>query len=436
MAPLAVALAGLGTVGAGVFKLLADRAEALEGRAGRAIRVVAVSARDRGLDRGLDLGGVAWFDDPAAMAREADAEVFVELIGGADGIAKAACEAALDAGRDVVTANKALLANHGREIFEAAERNRVRLGFEASVAGGIPIIRTLRDALAGDRNRAIYGIVNGTCNSILSSMSERGVEFAEALAEAQAAGLAEADPTLDVDGVDAAQKLSLIAMLAFGVVCPVREIFTEGIRHILQLDVAFARELGYEIRLLAIARDDGKTLEARVHPTMIPRDQLLADVRGASNAIRVRGEALGPTMYVGPGAGMMPTATSVVGDLLEFARERSTSGGLVVPALGRPWKTLGRRRVRPIGEIESEVYLRVLVLDRPGVLARIAGILGANHISIASVIQRDRGRRVSVPIIIRTHAARERNLARALADIARLEVVRRRPVAIRIEDNL
>ena len=430
-----VGLLGLGTIGSGVVRLLDERAAVIWKRLGRGIRIERIAVRRKRRRRGVEVDPARVTTDATAVVRDPRVDVVVELIGGLEP-ARRLVLAAIEAGKDVVTANKALLANHGREIFEAAERNRVRLGFEASVAGGIPIIRTLRDALAGDRNRAIYGIVNGTCNSILSSMSERGVEFAEALAEAQAAGLAEADPTLDVDGVDAAQKLSLIAMLAFGVVCPVREIFTEGIRHILQLDVAFARELGYEIRLLAIARDDGKTLEARVHPTMIPRDQLLADVRGASNAIRVRGEALGPTMYVGPGAGMMPTATSVVGDLLEFARERSTSGGLVVPALGRPWKTLGRRRVRPIGEIESEVYLRVLVLDRPGVLARIAGILGANHISIASVIQRDRGRRVSVPIIIRTHAARERNLARALADIARLEVVRRRPVAIRIEDNL
>ena len=430
-----VGLLGLGTVGSGVVRLLDERAAVIRKRLGRGIRIERIAVRRKRRRRGVQVDPARVTTDATAVVRDPRVDVVVELIGGLEP-ARRLVLAAIEAGKDVVTANKALLANHGREIFEAAERNRVRLGFEASVAGGIPIIRTLRDALAGDRNRAIYGIVNGTCNSILSSMSERGVEFAEALAEAQAAGLAEADPTLDVDGVDAAQKLSLIAMLAFGVVCPVREIFTEGIRHILQLDVAFARELGYEIRLLAIARDDGKTLEARVHPTMIPRDQLLADVRGASNAIRVRGESLGPTMYVGPGAGMMPTATSVVGDLLEFARERSTSGGLVVPALGRPWKTLGRRRVRPIGEIESEVYLRVLVLDRPGVLARIAGILGANHISIASVIQRDRGRRVSVPIIIRTHAARERNLARALADIARLEVVRRRPVAIRIEDNL
>lgn len=430
-----IGLLGLGNVGSGVVRLLDEHADDVRKRLGRGIRIERVAVRQKRRRQAVPMDPARLTTNAESVVGDPRVDVVVELIGGVEP-ARRLVLAAMAAGKNVVTANKALLATHGQEVFEAAERHGVRLGFEASVAGGIPIIRTLRDALAGDRNRAIYGIVNGTCNSILSTMSERGGEFAGALAEAQAAGLAEADPTLDVDGIDAAQKLSLLATLAFGVVCPPQEIYTEGIRQILQLDVAFARELGYEIRLLAIARDDGRTLEARVHPTMIPRDQLLADVRGATNAIRIQGEALGPTMLVGQGAGMMPTATSVVGDILEIAHEISGGGSPAMPPLGRPWKALRRRRIRPIGELEGEVYLRVLVVDRPGVLARIAGILGDHRISIASVIQRERGRRASVPIVIRTHEARDRNLKHALAAIARLDVVRRRPVAIRIEDQL
>jgi homoserine dehydrogenase len=314
----------------------------------------------------------------------------------------------------------------------------VRLGFEGSVAGGVPIIRVLRQALAGDRNRAIYGIVNGTCNSILTAMTERGTEFAEALAQAQAAGLAEADPSLDIDGTDAAQKLSLLVALAFGACCPVDAIHTEGIRRVGQLDVGFARELGYVIKLLAIAKDDGKTIEARVHPTMIPRSSLLADVRGAFNAVHVQGDALGPTMYVGEGAGMLPTATSVVADILEVAHTRIRQNGRAAPTapLGMPWHELRRARIRAIGTLETEYYLRFLVLDRPGVLGRIAGILGRHHISIASVIQKDRKRGTSVPIVIRTHDARERHLRAALAEIGKLPVVSGKPAFVRIEDRL
>ncbi|MGH7897238.1 MAG: homoserine dehydrogenase, partial [Candidatus Binatia bacterium] len=305
-----------------------------------------------------------------------------------------------------------------------------------SVGGGVPIIRVLREALAGDRNRAIYGIVNGTCNSILTAMSDRGVEFHDALAEAQAAGLAEADPSLDVDGTDTAQKLSLLVALAFGALCPVESIPTEGIRRVGQLDVGFARELGYVIKLLAIAKDDGKRIEARVHPTMIPRSHLLADVRGAFNAIHIQGEALGPSMYVAPGAGMLPTATSVMSDIVEIAEARLRSHADPAPPLGIRWDELRRGKARAIGGLECEYYLRFLVLDRPGVLGRIAGILGRHDISIASVIQKDRKKGTSVPIVIRTHEAVERNLGRALTEIGRLSAVSGKPVFVRIEDRL
>jgi len=339
-------------------------------------------------------------------------------------------------GKDVVTANKALLAVHGEEIVAAAERQGVRLGFEASVGGGIPILRTLVEGLAGDRTTAVYGIVNGTCNHILTTMTREGRRFDDVLAEAQRLGLAEANPATDVDGIDSAHKLAILTTLAFGTRPRFKDIPTEGIRHSDAIDIAFARELGYVIKLLAIAKDDGRSIEARVHPTMIPRASLLADVRGAFNAVHVQGDALGPTMYVGEGAGMLPTATSVLSDILEVAESRGRRDARPAPPLGMPWRELRRARIRPIGGLEAEYYLRFLVRDRPGVLGRIASILGRHQISIASVIQKDRKRGTSVPIVIRTHDALERNLVRALAEIGRLAVVSGKPVFVRIEDRL
>ena len=432
---LSLGLLGLGTVGAGVVKLLERNQAYIRRRLGRGVRVTAVAVRNLGRKRDVALGHARLTTDAKNLVRDPEIDIVVELIGGIEP-AKSLVLAALAAGKDVVTANKALLAEHGHEIFPAAERCSARLGFEGSVAGGVPIIRVLRQALAGDRNRAIYGIVNGTCNSILTAMTDRGAEFQEALAEAQAAGLAEADPSLDVDGTDTAQKLSLLVMLAFGMRCPVESIYTEGIRRVGQLDVAFARELGYVIKLLAIAKDDGKVVEARVHPTMIPRTSLLADVRGAFNAVHVEGDALGPTTYVGQGAGMLPTATSVVADILDVAEARIRRVTRPAPPIGMPWRELRPARIRPIGKLESEFYLRFLVLDRPGVLGRIAGILGRHEISIASVIQKDRRRGTSVPIVIRTHEALERNLRRALGEIGALRAVSGRPVFVRIEERL
>ena len=430
-----IGLLGLGTVGTGVAKLLDRHAAELRKRLGHRIRIGAVAVRNPRRAREVSLDGARVTADPRKVVTDPAIDIVVELIGGVEP-ARSLVLAAIAAGKDVVTANKALLARHGREVFQAAEARGVRLGFEGSVAGGVPIIRTLREALAGDRNRTLYGIVNGTCNSILTAMTEEGSDFATALAEAQAQGLAEADPTLDVEGHDAAQKLSLLVMLAFGAVCPPSEIYTEGIRGLSPIDIAFATELGYVIKLLAIAKDHGPAVEARVHPTMVRRTHLLADVRGAFNAIHVVGDALGPSMYVGLGAGMLPTATAVTGDIIEIARERVLGARSTTPPLGLPWKALRKRRLRPIGRLECEYYLRFLVLDRPGVLARIAGILGKHRISIASVIQRDRGRRASVPIVIRTHEALERDLQAALAEIGRLGVVRGKPVSIRIEDRL
>jgi homoserine dehydrogenase len=433
---LSIALLGCGTVGTGVVKMLERNQAHIKKRLGRGLRVVAIAVRNASRKRGVGFERIRVTTDAKRLVADPDIDIVVELMGGLEP-ARALVLAAIGAGKNVVTANKALLAVHGKEIFTAAEEAGVRLGFEGSVGGGVPIIRVLRQALAGDRNRAIYGIVNGTCNSILTAMTDRGAEFPVALAEAQAAGLAEADPSLDIDGTDAAQKLSLLVALAFGTRCPVASVHTEGIRRVGQIDVAFARELGYVIKLLAIAKDDGDGIEARVHPTMIPRTSLLADVRGAFNAVHVQGDALGPTLYVGQGAGELPTATSVVADILEVAEGKLHGGARPAPPLGMPWRELRRTRIRPIGSLECEYYLRFLVLDRPGVLGRIAGILGRNEISIASVIQKERKSGTSVPIVIRTHLALESNLRRALAAIGKLRrVISGKPVFVRIEDRL
>jgi homoserine dehydrogenase len=432
---ISIGLLGLGTVATGVVKLLERNQPHIRKRLGRRLEVVAVAVRNPARKRDVAIDRRRITTEARRVVADSAVDIVVELIGGIEP-AKSLVLGAMAAGKDVVTANKALLATHGREVFEAAERAGVRLGFEGSVAGGVPIIRVLRQALAGDRNRAVYGIVNGTCNSILTAMTDRGAEFPEALAEAQAAGLAEADPSLDIDGTDAAQKLSLLVALAFGARCPLGSIHTEGIRRVGQLDVAFARELGYVIKLLAIAKEGGSGIEARVHPTMIPRSSLLADVRGAFNAVHVQGDALGPTMYVGEGAGMLPTATAVLADILEVAESRVRRDTRPAPPLGMPWRHLRAARIRPIGALESEYYLRFLALDRPGVLGKIAGILGRNQISIASVIQKDRKRGTSVPIVIRTHHAIERNLHRALSEIDRLSVVSGKAVFVRIEEKL
>jgi homoserine dehydrogenase len=434
-AEVRVGLIGFGTIGTGVVKLLTRHAAAIREKVGAPVRLARIADLDLTTDRGIRVDRRLLTSDAPALIADPAIDIVVELIGGYEP-ARRFVLAALRAGKAVVTANKALLAVHGAEIFAEAERRGCDLGFEASVGGGIPIIRTLKEGLAGDRNRAVYGIVNGTSNYILSTMTAEGKDFADVLREAQRHGLAEADPTYDVDGIDAAHKLALLATLAFGVRVGFPEIYTEGIRHIGRTDIAFARDLGYTIKLLAIAKDHRDTVEARVHPTMIPQRHVLADVSGAYNAIYIQGEALGSSMYFGLGAGMMPTATAVVADLMEIARARLRGAAVRVPPLGRPWSRLRAVPTRPMDDLESEYYLRFMAVDRPGVLAKIAGILGREHISIASVIQKDRGEGTTVPIVIRTHPARERNLRRALTRIRRLAVVRGGPVCIRIEENL
>ncbi len=430
-----VGLIGFGTIGAGVVKLLrAHRAEIAK-RAGGSIDVVTIADLDTTTDRGVPVKPARLVPDAGAVLNDPAIDIVIELIGGYEP-ARRFVLTAIRNGKDVVTANKALLAVHGEEIVAEAEARGVRMGFEASVGGGIPILRTLKEGLAGDRTVALHGIVNGTCNHILTTMTREGRPFAEVLAEAQELGLAEADPAADIDGIDSAHKLTLLTTLAFGVRPRFKDIPTEGIRHVDAVDIAFARELGYTIKLLATAKDGKDGIEARVHPTMIPQGHLLADVSGNFNAIFVRGAALGPTMYYGQGAGSLPTATAVIADLIAATRDRAIGGAVRVPPWGVPQQALRALPIRRLTDLEGEYYLRFMALDRPGVLARIAGVLGKFEISIAAVIQRDRRAGTTVPVVIRTHRARERDLARALKAIDTLATVKGRPVAIRIEEQL
>jgi len=430
-----VGLIGFGLIGTGVVKLLQRQQAQIRARLGARLTLARIADIDLKRDRGVRVDRKLLTTDALALINDPSIDVVIELMGGYEP-ARRFVLAAIAAGKSVVTANKALLAVHGAEIFARVEQARVDIGYEASVGGGIPIIRTLKEGLAADRNRAIYGIVNGTSNYILSTMTQQGGEFAGVLQEAQRQGLAEADPTFDVDGIDAAHKLTLLIQLAFGTGVRFADIPVEGIRHVSQADIAFAREFGYVVKLLAIAKRDGEQIEARVHPTMVPRQHLLADVGGAYNAIAVQGEALGSSMYFGLGAGMMPTATAVVADLMEVGRSLlSGNRGRVAP-LGYPLGAQTCLRVKPMDDVVSEYYLRFMVVDKPGVLAKISGVLGAHDISIASVIQREREHGARVPIVIRTHEARERNLRRALRAIDRLAAVRARSILIRIEDAL
>lgn len=429
-------LLGLGTVGSGVAHLLAQNDDIIAGKLGRSLSLVRVASRSIETKPRPHLGQARLSLDPWSVVHDPEVDIVIELIGGIEPARSLILEA-IAQGKDVVTANKALLALHGEELFAAAEDGGVSIGFEASVAGGIPIIRTLREGLAGDRNRALFGIVNGTCNYILTTMDEEEEEFAVILRRAQEQGLAEADPSFDIDGIDAAHKVTLLAILAFGVHVPFSSVYVEGIQHISPIDLLFAREFGYSIKLLTIAKEDSGAIEVRVHPTMIPRGSLLAGVGGSYNAIFVQGEALGSSLYFGRGAGSLPTATAIVADVIEIARNRGTAPGLRVPPIGLPWRELRTIPIRPIEELESEYYLRFMAIDRPGVLATIAGVLGEHDISIASVIQRGRSAGdETVPLVMRTHIAKERNLKTALQWVDQLPVIQGKSVSIRIEENL
>ncbi len=426
--PLKIAVAGLGTVGAGLVKLLASQAALLEARCGRRLVVTAVSARDRHKPRDVDLAQFAWFDDPVEMARSADADVVVELIGGANGPAKALTEAAFAKKRHVVTANKALLAHHGAALAAAAERAGVSLGYEAAVAGGIPIIKALREGLAGNRIERVYGILNGTCNYILTVMRDTGRSFAEVLADAQKMGYAETDPSLDVDGIDTAHKLAVLASLAFGRAVNFEAVSVDGIRNVSPMDLEYARELGFEIKLLAIGRRTAKGIEQRVHPCMIQAGTPLARVDGVFNAVMVDGDFAGNTVYVGRGAGQKPTASAVASDLVDLAR-----GGRA-PAFGVPAAKLAALEVSPMAEHRGRYYIRLMVRDQPGVIADISAALRDERVSLESMLQRGRSATKAVPVVLTTHETVEAAMVRALDRIERLESVIEPPCMIRIEE--
>jgi homoserine dehydrogenase len=425
---LKIAIAGLGTVGGGILALLERQAELVALRAGRRIVVVAVSARDRRRDRGVDLSAVRWYEDAVAMAGDPEVDVVVELIGGAEGIALAVIETALARGKHVVTANKALMAHHGTRLAGQAEAAGVALAFEAAVAGGIPVIKTLRESLAGNRLSRIYGILNGTSNYILTTMRESGREFAEVLGEAQKLGYAEADPSFDIDGVDAAHKLAILASVAFGRPVDLAAVHTEGIRHISRLDIDFAEELGYRIKLLGIARLTEHGLEQRVHPCMVPRATPIAAVEGVFNAVVAEGDFVGRVVLEGRGAGAFPTASSVAADLVDIAAGRH------VAPFGVPAAALAALAAAAMERHEGAYYIRLMVVDRPGVIADVAAALRDEQVSMASMIQRGRAPGEAVPVVLTTHVTVEAAMRRALLRIAALDTVFEPPRMIRIED--
>ncbi|TAJ85736.1 MAG: homoserine dehydrogenase [Reyranella sp.] len=425
--PLRIGIAGLGTVGAGVVKLLAEHGRLLALRGGRPLKVVAVSARSKAKKRDIDLTGLRWEKDPMALATAPDIDVVVELIGGSGGVARRLVQKALASGKHVVTANKALLALHGAELAAAAEKKQRILAFEAAVAGGIPIIKALREGLVGNRVKRLYGILNGTCNYILTTMRETGRDFDVVLAEAQAAGYAEADPTFDVDGIDAAHKLAVLTGAAFGARVDFAGVHVEGIRRITSMDIEFAEELGYRIKLLGLARETRHGIEQRVHPCMVPLDTPIAHIEGVFNAVVVEGDFVGTTMFQGRGAGQGPTASAVVADLVDVARGRH------MPAFVVPADKLATKKASPMDRHVGAYYMRLMVQDRPGVIAAVSGALAKERISLESMLQRGRSESGEVPVVLTTHETEEAAMQRALARIAKLGAVAEEPCVIRIE---
>jgi homoserine dehydrogenase len=414
-----------------VVKVLETHRAEMQERAG--CRLVLHRIADADLTRpreGLDLARLPLVPDAGAVLDDPAVQIVIELVGGLEP-ARTFILRALAAGKHVVTANKALLAHHGAEIYEAARRHRVMLGFEAAVAGGIPLIRAVRDGLPANRIQTAFGIVNGTCNYILSQMTDEGRDFSEVLKEAQAHGYAEADPTLDIEGLDSAHKLQVLCTVAFRAGVDLKDIYTEGITGVSQQDVTYATELGYRIKLLAIAKASDGALEARVHPTMIPAASPLAAVSGVFNAVFITGDNVGNLMFYGRGAGQLPTASAVWSDAIEIARR--VAHGVAALDVDLPSVSRHALAIRPMDEIRSAYYLRVMALDRPGVLAQVAGILGQHDISLASVLQKGRARAAAVPVVMMTHEARERDMRDALRAIDALPVVAGPTAMIRVE---
>ena len=435
MKTINVGLLGFGTIGAGVVKLLARNSLLIEEKLGAGLSLKKIADLDITTDRGVPVSPGVLTSDADEVLSDPEISVVIELIGGYEP-ARSFVLRAIENGKHVVTANKALLALHGREIYAAAARKGVEVLYEAAVGGGIPILSAIRGNLAANNFATVLGILNGTCNYILTKMTKDGADFADVLKKAQELGYAEADPTFDIEGIDTAHKLSILLSLCFGTRVEFKDIHTEGISSISSLDINYARDFGYKIKLLAIGKRDGERIEARVHPTMIPVNYPLADVDGAFNAIRLTGDFVGPVMLYGRGAGMDPTASAVVGDVMDISRNILAGIGRRTAPLGFQEERIRDLQIKPIGEIVSKFYIRFSVMDEPGVIARIAGELGRNNISIESMVQTARSVQESVPIVIMTHEAREMDIRKALAEIDSFDIVREKSNLIRIEDNL
>ncbi|MBN9217594.1 MAG: homoserine dehydrogenase [Mesorhizobium sp.] len=430
---LRVGIAGLGTVGASVARVLRDKAAELTRQCGRDVTVTAVSARDRKRDRGIDLGSATWFDDPVKMAQAADIDVFVELIGGDEGAARSSVKAALEAGRHVVTANKALLAKHGVALAEIAEKKGVLLNYEAAVAGGIPVIKTMREAMAGNSVTRVFGILNGTCNYILTRMEAEGVSFDVVLKDAQRLGYAEADPTFDIEGHDTAHKLSILTSLAFGTKIAANDIYMEGISNITQADIRAAGDLGYRIKLLGVAQRTESGIEQRVHPTMVPTASVIAQVHGVTNAVAIETDILGELLLSGPGAGGNATASAVIGDIADIAKSRP--GFQHGPVFGRPAKELKPYKKAQMRSHAGGYFIRLTVHDRIGVFAAIAKRMADNDISLESIVQHAVGGEAEAQktVILVTHETTEAAVRKAVDGITKDGHLTDKPQVIRIE---
>jgi len=434
MKQIQIGLLGCGTVGTGVAKLLIENKDLLTARVGADLNLKWVADIDIETDRGVRFPEGVLTTDAQKVLTDPDIDMVIEMIGG-DGIAKDFMLQAIKNGKHIVTANKALLAAHGNELFAAAARNGVDLAFEASVGGCMPTIKSVRESLVANHIKSMTGILNGTCNYILSKIEDEGISFQEALAEAQRQGYAEADPTLDVEGTDTAHKIAILAALAYGMEINLKDVYTEGISRITPLDIEFAGQFGYRIKLLAISKFQNQRVEARVHPTMMPFKNLLTSINGTVNAITVSGDAVGDILLYGRGAGMMPTASAVVSDIVDIARNILSATVRRIPPLSYQRESIRKIPVLPMDELVTHYYFRFAALDRPGVLSTISGILGKYNISLQSVHQKGRKTNGSVPLVMLTHRAKEVDVKRALAEISDLNVVSDEPVLIRIEDD-
>jgi homoserine dehydrogenase len=426
-----VGICGLGTVGSGTFNVLTENAALIAGRALAPIEIVHVGARRD--NPACDVGDVRVSRDIFEVARDPDVEVLIELIGGTT-VARDLVEEAIRAGKHIVTANKALIAEFGNEIFALAQEHNVSVRYEAAVAGGIPIIKALREGLAGNRIEWLAGIINGTGNFILTEMRDKGRDFADVLAEAQALGYAEADPTFDVEGIDAAHKLVILAAIAFGMPLKFSEVFTEGITELTPQDVDYATELGYRIKHLGVARQSDAGVELRVHPTLIPEKRLLANVDGVKNAVLVEGSAVGPTLYYGAGAGAEPTASAVVADVVDLARDLSADQASRVPALGVAADTIRELPIVPMAQVETAWYVRMEAADKPGVMSVVTSIFSEQGISIEALIQKPPAEgQSSVPVVVLTNIAAQGKLEAAVAAIEALDSITGKLACIRVE---